>query len=438
MSADNNHFMNREIQALQQEESRQDAKAELILALLKEKRETKMSVLRKASLPTLVSVAAIAGVFYVAQPKVVAATPDRVIKAIQDIKNYTIKSFTINGNERHLQSKTTVNGKDRHTVYYDNSGKEVDMPKNNALVLMHDTPMQMGFKVDLHGDLKSMSKEDIDKMKSKYRVMLDGQPGTDKGEVRVEVKKGPNGKEEKHYFVNGKEVDKLPGEFGGHIEMIDGGKAGSGKSEVRVEMKKGGDGKETKHVFVNGKEVDSKSGEFNLKLDGVNKQTIKVEVTKGPDGKEVTHYYVNGKEVDKLPEGIAPRVNISKDGIEGAEHGAMIRINDVETHGGKGVTNMNKSIAMVGKNGEKPMIVQSGQTSADYLVNLLKDTTKWTIERGVTYNGQRLDKFTLKGPVSPIVLYVDPATALPKVLRFGTPVKEDMTIEDVYEYGIQP
>ena len=84
------------------------------------------------------------------------------------------------------------------------------------------------------------------------------------------------------------------------------------------------------------------------------------------------------------------------------------------------------------------MVVQSGQTSADYLVSLLKDTTRWTIERGVDLNGQKLDKFTLKGPISPIVLFVDPATALPKVLRFGTPMQEGITIEDVYEYNNQP
>lgn len=433
MSVDNNHFMNREIQALREEEPRQDAKAETILALLKEKRETKMSVLRKVSVPTLVSIAAIAGVFYVAQPRVVAATPDRVIKAIQDIKNYTIKSFTINGKERHLQSKTTVSGKERHTVYYDNTGKEVEAPSNNAMVMMQDSPMNMGFKVDLHGDLKSMSKEDIDKMKSEFHVKLDGGANADKGEVRVEVKKGPDGKEEKHYFVNGKEVDKLPGEFSGNIHMIKDGQAGAGGNEVKVLTKKSPDGIQEQHIFVNGKEVDKLPD--GMKVDG--KQTFRVEVKKGPDGKEEKHYFVNGKEVDKLPEGKdMAHFKITPDNKEGT----TIVLNGAEIKAGKGgVANLNKSIAMVGggKDG-KPMLVQSGQTSADYLVNLLKDTTKWTIERGVTFNGQKLDKFMLKGPISPIVLYVDPATALPKVLQFGTPMKEDVTIEDVYEYSIQP
>ena len=129
---------------------------------------------------------------------------------------------------------------------------------------------------------------------------------------------------------------------------------------------------------------------------------------------------------------------ISKDGIKGHEGGGMITLNAESMKGEKG--SFSKSMAVVGssKNGEKPMIMQSGQTSADYLVNLLKDTSRWTIERGVDFNGQKLDKFSLKGPVSMIVLYVDPATALPKVLRFGTPMKEGVTIEDVYEYGIQP
>ena len=312
MSVDNNHFKNREIQALRQEEPRSDAKAELILALLKPTRESKMSILRKATLPTLVSVAAIAGVFYVAQPRVLA-TPDRVIKAIQDIKNYTINSFTIDGKDRHLQSKTTVNGKDRKTVYYDESGKEVEGAKASGFVMMNDSPMKMGFSIDATGNLKDMSKEDIEKMKGSIHIVkgdgvakfttkddgmlpLGGQVSGDKKEVRVQVTKDANGKEVKHIFVNGKEVDKLPD--GVHI-----GAGGQGEHKVEVKVTKDANGKEVKHVFVNGKEVDKLPGGVNVIVNGKGGQVIggnemKVMVTKDANGKEVKKYIVNGKEVD--------------------------------------------------------------------------------------------------------------------------------------------
>ena len=451
MSADNNHLKNREIQALRQEQPRPDAKGELILALLRPKRESKMSILRKASLPTLVSIAAIAGVFFVAQPRVVAATPERVIKAIQDIKNYTINSFTIEGNERHLQSKTSVSGKDRRTVYYDAEGKETKGGIDQGVMMIHDSPMKMGFSIDAHGDLKDMSKAELEKVKgtihissgSSQSVVIDGSHMAGSKNIKVEVTKDANGKEVKHFFVDGKEVDKLPDGIGANIH-VPGGISGGGKKDVRVEVKKGSDGKEVKRYFIDGKEVDKLPSDVNVKIGGgkVGKdlQEMKVQVTKDANGKEVKRFFLNGKQVKKLPNGLGGNENIiiSKDGIKGHEGGGMITLNADTMKGDKG--SFSKSMAVVGsgKNGEKPMIMQSGQTSADYLVNLLKDTSRWTIERGVDFNGQKLDKFSLKGPVSMIVLYVDPATALPKVLRFGTPMKEGVTIEDVYEYGIQP
>ena len=455
MSADNNHLKNREIQALRQEQPRPDAKGELILALLKPQRESQMSILRKATLPTLVSVAAIAGVFYVAQPRVLA-TPERVIKAIQDIKNYTINSFTIDGKERHLQSRTTVNGKDRKTVYYDTTGAETKGggPSGSVFMRMNDSPMKMGFTIDVNGNLKDMSKDDIEKMKDSIHVVrsgdakgveLHGLEGTDHKTVKIEVTKGPDGKEVKHFFVDGKEVDKLPDGVGGHIQMIKSGAAGDDHKEVKVQITKGPDGKEEKHFFVNGKEVDKLPSDVNIVVGGTgatkDQQEVKVQVTKDANGKEVKKFFVNGKEVDKLPEGVNAHTNVilrggSTKNVKGQQGTIMLNAESIKD--GKG--SFSKSMAVIGngKNGEKPMIVQSGQTSADYLINLLKDTSRWTIERGVELNGQKLDKFTLKGPISPIVLFVDPATALPKVLRFGTPMQEGMTIEDVYEYSIQP
>jgi hypothetical protein len=368
MSADNHPHMNREIQALQQEQPRPDAKAELILALLKEKRETKMSVLKKATLPTLVSIAAIAGVFYVSQPKVMAATPEKVAKAIQEIKNYTIKSFVLNGTERKLQSKTIVSGKDRKTVFYDEKGQETTSGVNADFMMLHDSPANMGFKFDVKGDLKELSKEDIEKLK-----------------------------------IN---VDKIVGQ---KIEEI------------------------SKSIVIDGKSLDKLPG--NMKISG---QNIKIEIVKDKDGKEVKKFFVDGKQVDKLPEGLGAGIEIKNLQGKGGG-GASIIIGGKEIKpGDMKFQNSQSMAAIVGGADGKPMMMQSGGTSADYLIDLLKDTARWTIERGVTLNGQRLDKFTLKGPLSPITLYVDPANALPKVLQFATPFQEGAMIEDVYEYSVQP
>lgn len=436
MSVDNNHF-NRDIQALRQEEPRQDAKAELILELLKERRETKMSVLRKATLPTLVSVAAIAGVFYVAQPKVVAATPDRVAKAIQAIKNYTINSYTIKGNDRKLQSRATVKGDEKHMVFYDANGNQTN-EKVVDMMMLHDSPMIL--HLEGKGDMKNLSKEEIANIKQKIQISVGDQvklAPVDGGQaVKVIVEKGPDGKEVKKYFVNGKQVDKLPEGIGAKIGAAKGDGhgmvfMGGDQQDLQIKVTKDKDGKEVKRFFVNGKEVDKLPGGHMV---GGNQ--VKVEVTKDKDGKEVKKFFLNGKQVDKLPEG-AGKINFGTNITKGDGKGqVMIMNSDVHAKNGEGMT---KSMAVVGgKKGEKPLVVQSGQTGANYLIDLLKDSSRWTIERGVTWNGQKLDKFTLKGPISPIELYVDPSTALPKVLRFGTPMQEGTTIEDVYEYNIQP
>lgn len=389
MSADKNPFMKREIQALRNEEPRPDAKAELILALQRERRESKMSILKKATLPTLVSIAAIAGVFYVSQPKVMAATPDRVLKAIQDIKNYTIKSFVVDGGTRHLQSKTTVSGKDRKTVAYDANGAETNANTVGNVFMISD-PTKMGFKLDGHGNLENMSKEDINKMKASLHILTD---------------------------VNDKNV------------VIKGDKAIDGKNVIKITK----DGSGKKQVFVNGKVVENIPN-VDIQLKSIDAKNVQIKVTKDANGKEVKKFFVDGKEVDKLPADLAPMVTFDKANLKS---GSTFVVNGKELKG-NGTASVTKSMAIMSGDGQEAMTMTSGQTSADYLMNLLKDTTKWTIERGVSYNGQTLDKFTLKGPISPIVLYVDPATALPKVLRFETPFQEGTIIEDVYEYGVQP
>ena len=84
-------------------------------------------------------------------------------------------------------------------------------------------------------------------------------------------------------------------------------------------------------------------------------------------------------------------------------------------------------------------IFQSGQTRADYLLRLLDDERRWTVARGVDWNGRKLDRFTLKDMASPIELYVDPKTSLPQVLRFVGPRDAGIPlVEDEYMYGSVP
>ena len=91
-----------------------------------------------------------------------------------------------------------------------------------------------------------------------------------------------------------------------------------------------------------------------------------------------------------------------------------------------------------GENGNFSLFA-SGQTSVDSLLKLLDDNTRWWIERGVNWNGKKLDKFKLKGEFSPIELYVDPATSLPIVLRFvGIGENNVPQVEDEYVYGARP
>ncbi|HLO98941.1 MAG TPA: hypothetical protein VK171_10135, partial [Fimbriimonas sp.] len=185
------------------------------------------------------------------------------------------------------------------------------------------------------------------------------------------------------------------------------------------------------------------------------KGSVEVKITKDSKGNVTKKYVVDGKEVDKLPahlqsrvttisdKGLADRVRINTGEAIFVE-GKKIEIGKekIDVKGGQ-VTIGDKARgtqAVVGMTTKDDKITTfvSGHTSADYLVKILQDGEKWTISRGVTYNGQNFDKFVLKGGFSPIELYVDPATSLPKILRFTPPMADGVTIEDVYEYNIQP
>ncbi|MBS1704651.1 MAG: hypothetical protein JST40_02165 [Armatimonadetes bacterium] len=160
-------------------------------------------------------------------------------------------------------------------------------------------------------------------------------------------------------------------------------------------------------------------------------QTIEVKVTRDQNGNEVRKYVVNGKEVDKLPAELEGKVHVNQSA------GGQIEVEvNGSKEGSRSVTRKQASTVMVDKNG-KITSFSSGKTTVEYLLKLLDDADRWNIERKVTFNGEQLDKFTLKGPFSPIELYVDPSTSLPKVLRFNAPMngKSAAQIEDVYEYG---
>lgn len=163
-------------------------------------------------------------------------------------------------------------------------------------------------------------------------------------------------------------------------------------------------------------------------LKGGDKPKIEVKMTKGADGKQHSLYFVNGKEVKELPKEIQGLHIDTKGGSS-----PTISIQDPKGNPIEKSISGFAMLGMVGKDG-KISTFASGQTLADYLLKLLEDESRWTIERGVMIGGQKLDKFMLKGEVSPIELYVDPGNSLPRILRFIDIAGSGRSIEDVYDY----
>lgn len=328
MSPDNIQY---EVEALRAEMPREDAKGELIYKLSTQGKTQKMSILRKASVPTLVTAVAIVGGVMLSQPKVMAATPSRVAAALKKAMNYTIKSFVGEGSSRRMQSVTTIEGDKKTTKFVDSKGNLVDQ--------------------DVH--FKTLLGKD-------GAVTVKGMPTLDADEVVKGMQLVPRGSQ----TVKGQKI------------------------EVSV----------AKTIKVNGKEVK----ELPKELQG------KVKVLTNADGaKPVAGVGIIGD----MPEG----------SVMGRSENAMV-------------------ISSLGTKNGKPMILQSGQTPSEYLMDLLADESRWNIVRGVSFNGQKLDKFGLKvrGNFTPVELYVDPASALPKFLVFKGMDGMGVRIEDVYEYGVQP
>ena len=336
--------LNEQISRLRADGSGPEAKARTIARLQHSKEHKTMKLIGKVGIPAaLVASLAIIGALSV--PRTALASPASVAKAIRNIGSYVINSFTIVDGNRTLTSKTTVSDGKTSRQFYDEKGN----------------PVAEGHLNKLDGAMVELA----------IGGKLDGPEG----------------------------IQKLKGD--GQIEIVEGHPIGG----------------------------------------AVNGQSVEVKMTKDKDGKAEKHYFVNGKEVKELPADMKDKVHIelgtggkgfTKDVSGGGEKeiGLVLKSGDF-TRGGMIVVEGNE-------NGETSMF-QSGQTSVDYLLKLLENPSRWTITRGVNLNGEKLDKFTLNGPVSPIELYVDPVTTLPRLLRFVGPGDGlGPVIEDEYTYGAIP
>lgn len=333
--------LNEQIERLRADGSRPEAKGRVIETLQRRNGHNTMKLIGKLGIPAALVAAVTVGGFLTV-PQTALASPATVARAIRDIKNYVINSFTMVDGKRTLTSKTTVVDGKTSRQYFDNNGNPIAEGKETA---------------------------------------LDG--------ALVEL-------------VVGKE---LPGKMADKVFRTRIGDDREGTVEVK-----------------------------GLPLGTAEKGSVEVKMTKGKDGKVTKRTFVNGKEVKELPAGMKDAIKV---GAQSGTHveGAHIQI------GGEGhapITRGGMYVVQGGQNGDVSHFA-SGQTSVDYLLKLLDDPSRWTITRGVVLNGQKLDKFTLNGGFSPIELYVDPATSLPRVLRFVGPADSlAPQIEDEYVYGAAP
>ncbi|MBS1713464.1 MAG: hypothetical protein JST30_03920 [Armatimonadetes bacterium] len=345
--------LNEDILRLRAEGSSPEAKGRVVERLQEKRRRTTMTIIGKLSIPAaLVAAVAIGGMLSV--PRTALASPATVAKAIRDVKNYVIDSFTMVGGKRTLTSKTTVTNGKLSRQFYDALGAPIAEGKVNAL---DGKLFELTIGHDANGTQRIRKSE--------------GGPGADVHIVTGERLDGPV----KEIEVQGSPIGDAQGR------------------SVEIKAEKGPDGKVTKKVIVDGKEVKDLPADL--------KDKVGVKVGKGHD--------VQGLHL---------------------EIGSAIKSGEVVRGG---------MLVIEGNHNGDVTSFASGQTSVDYLLKLLDDQTRWNIDRGVTVNGQKLDKFTLKGPASPIELFVDPMTSLPRLLRFvGPGVGDHPQVEDEYVYGAVP
>lgn len=341
--------LNEEIQRLRADGSSPEAKGRVIQTLQENNNKTTMKLIGKLSIPAALLAAVAVGTM-LSVPRAALASPGTVAKAIRNIKNYVINSFTVVDGKRSLSSKTTVaNGKSKRE-FFDAQGHPLAEGSLNALdgalfELVEDKPLNgKGKTFTIKGDRADVTLANKNIEPDTNGAKNQNAKGRD---IQIKVKKDGDGKEVKHYFVDGKEVSELPAEV---------------KEKVKV-----GDNK----------------GDIN--------------------------------EIVISDSALVNKVRTSPDNVQGG-------------------------FAIVGSGSDGKMTMfQSGQTSVDYLLKLLDDPTRWNITRGVSVNGQKLDKLVLSGPASPIELYVDPITSLPKLLKFVGIGQSGLQIEDEYVYeAIKP
>lgn len=325
--------LNEQIERLRSEGSTPDAKGRLIARLQQTQEHKAMKLIRRLSVPVaLVASLSIVGALMV--PRSALASPETVAKAIRNIQDYVINSFSVMDGKRVLMSTTKVSGGKSSRTFFDQDGKPV---VEGAMSKLDGALFELAIGKPISGDGHEIT-------------IGDPTPGPGKKSVEIKVTKGKDGKAEKHYFVNGKEVKELPADMQGHVRI-------GTKLEGSPTLDSGQD----HQIELSG--VDIKSGNVH----------------------RVGGFFLQS----------------TKDGVS---------------------------------------TFASGQTSVDHLLKLLDDQSRWNIERGVVWAGQKLDKFTLKGPVNFIELYVDPRSSLPKVLRFTghDPEGQSPQIEDEYVYGAVP
>lgn len=332
--------LNDQIESLRAEGSSPEAKGRVIQKIQETNTKKTMKLIGKLSIPAALAAAVAVGAV-LTMPRTALASPATVAKAMRNIKDYVINSFTVLDGKRVLTSITTMTQGKANRQFLDAQGKLV----------------QEGSASELDGALFELAVGESMDVHAKGRSL------TIRGDARGNVR-----------------------------ETIGSPLSNGAKGENSVE----------------------------------------VRMVKGPNGQLTKHYKVNGKEVKELPAGMKEKLDMRP----GSQGQAQIVLSDKKL-GDKSAVRSGFAVVQGDSKGGTTMF-QSGQTSVDYLLMLLDDPSRWNIDRGVVFNGQKFDKFTLTGSLSPIELYVDPTTSLPRVLRFVGLGKDGPQIEDEYVYEAIP
>jgi|GEM_PF-7022861 len=114
-----------------------------------------------------------------------------------------------------------------------------------------------------------------------------------------------------------------------------------------------------------------------------------------PSGVTATKIIVNGKEVKQIPDDVKKQIEQASAG----NSNVVVSVGD--------------------------------DTNLDHLRELLKQTAIWDVKPDERFNGQTVEKFSIKGAPSSMTLFVDPATSLPVAMRVSA---GSWTFEDDFDY----